>query len=69
MYLPAYPVALTIDMARPSCSPKQGDWTNFPPIGIGIMQQGLSSRESSFCLGRHAGRFYDECANSQHHHD
>jgi hypothetical protein len=50
-------------------SPKQGYWTNFSPIGIGIMQQVLNFPESSFCLGSHAGRFCDECANNEHHHD
>jgi hypothetical protein len=50
-------------------SPKQGYWTNFSPIGIGIMQQVLNSREGSVRLGSHAGRFRDECANNEHHHD
>jgi hypothetical protein len=31
--------------------PKQEYWTNFSPIGIGIMQQVLNSAEGSFCLG------------------
>jgi hypothetical protein len=40
-------------------SPKQRCWTNFSPIGIGIMQQVLNSGESSFCPGNRTGRFCD----------
>jgi len=42
-------------------SPKQRYWTNFSPIGIGILQQVLNSGESSFYPGSRAGRFVMLC--------